>query len=87
MSTERRILNKVARACVSLENFGLMSPRDKAAISLAYTLCRVVVLGMNGLDQTSPGSARTGKSKMTLTAQEIRTRLNNEFKAVIGEVK
>jgi hypothetical protein len=42
---------------------------------------------MNGLDQTAPGSARTGKSGMTLTATGIKARLRDEFKAVMREIK
>ena len=85
--TDRRILNKAARACVALEVSGQMTPRDQAAKKLAYTLCRVVILGMNGLDQTAPGSARTGKSEMTLTTADIKNRLRDEFKAVLREIK
>jgi len=64
-----------------------MAPRDRAAKELAYTLCRVVLLGMNGLDQSAPGSARTGKSRMTLTTSDVKTRLRNEFKALMREIK
>ena len=87
MRTDRDILNMAARACVALESCGYITARDAAAKRMAYTLCRVVLLGMNGLDQTAPGSARTGKSEMTLTTSDIKARLRDEFKAVMREIK
>lgn len=85
--TERRILNRAARACVALEACGQMTPRDLTAKRLAYTCCRVVMLGMNGLDQIGPGSARTGKTEMDLTVADIKSRLRYEFKALMREIK
>ena len=83
METDRRILNKFAKACVQLEACGYISERDKAAQSLAYTLCRVVLLGMNNLDQTAPGSARTGKSRMTLTPDDIKDRIQRQYEELM----
>lgn len=84
--TEKKVLNKVAKACVDLETTGIISPKDKAAIDLAYTLCRVVILGMNGLDQTEPGSSRICKSQITLTTEEILSRLAEELVKVMDKI-
>ena len=86
--TERIVLNRVARATVALElGFARTAPLERAAIELAYTLCRVVVLGTNSVDQTEIGSARLHRSKMTLSRKEVEERLRREFKAVMRELK
>lgn len=60
-----------------------ISERDEAAKMLAYTLCRVVILGMNNIDVIGPGSTRTSKSKMMLTQSNIKERIQKEYKRLM----
>lgn len=86
--TDHRTLVKAARACSNLElGFGGFSHRDRAAISLAYTCCRVVVLCLNGYDQAAPGSSRVRKSGMPLTKKQVLARLQAEYDELVKDVK
>ena len=88
MKTDKRMLRKAAKACVALEmGFAPVTERDRAAMSLAYSLCRIVVLGMNHVDQADMGSCRLRKDSMTLTKAEILSRLASEYDAVMREIK
>ena len=54
---------------------------------MAYTLCRVVVLAMNDVDQAEPGSCRVVKGSTVLTKRDILCRLRHEYADVVREVR